>query len=97
MHYFEGSGLSEQLKSLYDLNKSYIDLAERFFSNSAEITSNKNEKGELARDDIERLYSHVFVLEHIAKLLYEEFIVNLNRGLPEWPGNDSNRRMSVSE
>jgi hypothetical protein len=85
-------GLQEKLLALYDLNKSYIDEAEKFLSAASKTSTAECRKDSLNREDIDRLYSHVFVLEHIAKFLYEEFFTNKNGGLPERSDHDSERR-----
>jgi hypothetical protein len=88
----EKNDLTIKLLALYDLNKSYIETAEKFLSESMNKTSPESRNGSLTREDIDRLYSHVFVLEHIAKLLYEEFLINKKGGLPKWPKNEIDRR-----
>ncbi|HEY8102816.1 MAG TPA: hypothetical protein VIF82_18915 [Burkholderiaceae bacterium] len=87
------NGLQEKLLALYDLNKSYISEAENFLSKNSKKLSGEYRKESLRKEDIDRLYSHIFVLEHIAKLLHEEFLTNKNGGLPERPNHDSDRRI----
>jgi hypothetical protein len=68
--------LTKKLLALYDSNKGYIDKAEKFLSPSSQKEFESCRKENLEREDIDRLYAHVFVLEHLAKLLYEEFVVH---------------------
>jgi len=88
----EANDLVVKLLALYDLNKSYIDEAEKFLSPAAQEISDGSNKKNFTREDIDRLYSHIYVLEHIAKLLYEEFLINKNGGLPEWSEEKFDRR-----
>lgn len=84
--------LQIKLLALYDLNKSYIDAAEKFLSDSSKKSHGEFRNETLMQKDLDRLYSHIFVLEHIAKLLYEGFLIERNGGLPEWQNGDSDRR-----
>lgn len=70
----EKNDLTVKLLALYDLNKSYIDEAEKFLAASSHNARNET----LLPGDIDRLYSHISVLEHVAKLLYEEFLLSKN-------------------
>ncbi|MGZ5801745.1 MAG: hypothetical protein ACXWJZ_14050, partial [Burkholderiaceae bacterium] len=88
----ETNDLTVKLIALYDLNKSYISEAEKFLSPSSREISDGSHKKNLTREDIDRLYSHIYVLEHIAKLLYEEFLIDKNGGLPEWSEEKFDRR-----
>lgn len=90
------SDLQEKLLALYDLNKSYIDEAEKFLSITPNTSSSESRNESLKREDIDRLYSHIFVLEHIAKLLYEEFLINKNGGLPKWSGHESGHQIKAN-
>jgi hypothetical protein len=85
-------GLQEKILELYELNKSYINEAEKFLLATSQGSTTESNKESLHKKDVERLYSHVFVMEHIAKLLYEEFLINKNGGLPERSSHDSDRR-----
>ncbi|MGZ3241441.1 MAG: hypothetical protein ACXWJK_14415 [Burkholderiaceae bacterium] len=66
--------LSKKLWEFYSLNKSYIDAAEKYLAKPSGVESTDTRCENLTRNDIDRLYSHISALEHIAKLLYEEFL-----------------------
>ena len=67
--------LSVKLLELYDSNKSYIDEAEKFLSIPSHTKQIDSHDCSLTEADIDRLYSHINVLENIAKLLSEEFMM----------------------
>lgn len=83
MHPDSRSDLTVKLLALYDINRGYIDEAEKFLC-AEQNAHDASSKQSISREDIDRLYSHVFVLEHIAKLLYEEFLMNRSGRQPEW-------------
>jgi hypothetical protein len=88
----EKNDLTLKLLALYEINKGYIETAEKFISAAVHKTSTEPQNESLTREDIDRLYSHVFVLEHIAKLLYEEFLINKKGGLQQWSKDGIDRR-----
>jgi hypothetical protein len=85
------SSLIVKLLALYDINRSYIDEAEKFLCSSTQKMTAQSGKQSIGHEDIDRLYSHVAVLEHIAKLLHEEFLINKNERASECPGNNESR------
>jgi hypothetical protein len=84
--------LAAKLLSLYESNLDYINTAEKYLSAKCPKDSDSERGPHLTKEDIDRLYSHVYVLEHIAKLLYEEFFITKNGRLPPWKEGDLDRR-----
>lgn len=85
------AALTAKLLALYDSNKNYIDEAEKFLT-IAQPKLADTYKDKLTREDIDRMYSHISVLENVAKLLQEEFLMNKNGGLLEGSEKASDHR-----
>lgn len=79
--------LTAKLLALYDLNKRYIDEAKTSLS-----TSHGTASETLMQEEIDRLFAHISLLEHAAKLLHENFLLSKHGQQPNWLNNDTDRR-----